>query len=143
MAELKTLIVHSQALALGAGLTEEKTEEVIAEENMHIIGAFISWACFTAMNCSLTVAKTGTYKVMGAYAEDKKLDPTDFPMFFHTVRAEPTALPIMDCYAWEMLGDAGFYLIKKDDRFYVHVKHGNDHATSSYNSSVTIVFLYY
>lgn len=143
MAELKVLVVHNEALTLTAGEARRQTEEIIAEENMHIVGFIIGWALFTAMSCSVTICKAGIWKEMGSYTAGEALDPTDFPMFYYTIRANTTALPLTEGYQHMMLRDGDYYLIKKDDRFYCHFRHTNSHATSSYNSAGTIAILYY
>lgn len=142
MAKVYVKTVNAE-VSLSAGTEEKATSEIIATEDMKIIGAMAIHTRHGGLSTTITVQRSGQYRIAGAYASFSE-PPTsdDQPLFaFNAVAAEDNVYSEAPRQC-DMLPSGAYFELEKDERIYVHHWLKNGHASQTYNAAFTL-FVYY
>ena len=139
MAELKTVVLHSEELSMAGNLTVKKSMELIAEQTMRIIGVLFCFTAFIGNDAKCCLTRTGTYTEPGSYVADEQMNTEDGVMFAARSVDGSETQPNMITF-WEMLHSNHFFLLEKGERIYFHCGHHNNSAATHSSSMDAIIF---
>ena len=141
MAELKTVVLHNVERSMAGNLTVENVEELVAEENMRIVGVLFGFTAFIGNDGKGALCRTGTFKQLASYVEEAEMETKDGVLFAaRTVDGSETQ-PNMIVY-WQMLPNGHYFYLEKGERIYLSAGHHNNSA-ATHNSAIDCIIFYY
>ena len=141
MAELKTAVIHSEELSMAGNTTVKKSEELIAEQNMRIVGVLFAFTAFIGNDAKCCLIRSGTYTEPGSYVEDEEMSTQRGVMFAARAVDGSETQPNQITF-WEMLHSNHFFFLEKGERIYFHCGHHNNSAATHSSSMDCIIFYY-
>jgi len=144
MPELKTVIISSkdEGDSLAAGATAFFNRELVAEENMHIVGFMFYGTLATNVDINMTVLRSGTGRIFGAYAADYRV-ATEHGVLsaFHSHCGATDAGEGSENVHHHMLPSGTYFFVEKGERIYFAGQlRNNDSATHTVKAQVCIYY---
>lgn len=143
MAELKTIVLKFTELDLVAGASVRFSDELIAEEDMKIIGCAMHYTNNLGQDSKIAVSRSGVYCEPGSYNPIEEMD-TERGILFADRFSNPGNTTFAEKLStWQMLPDGHYFMLEKGERIYAHVEHHNKHTSSGYSYTCDVVLYYY
>ena len=141
MGDVKTIVGHLHE-SLGPGANIEETDEIIAEEDMYIIGALFGCGTCGGAHVNQSVQRSGQHRRWADYHAGAMQSTEDGVMFgnimiviadneYNDFRSNAMFLP-----------RGSYFLVEKGERFYIHHWMQNEHATSTFELTSQVLIYY-
>lgn len=143
MAQLKTIVVSVEN-NLASGASADTIEEIIADEDMKIVGAMFKHHENGGVWQTITVMRGGQFSVLGGYEAWKRVPKTtDQVMFCSSAiyHEDNKYADSMDA-RWQMLPQGEYFLLEEGERLYFHFFQSNEHASATYMMAGSCVIFY-